>query len=135
MGIDRDGWHSHTCSHDRDTMTLVGTCVAEHIANFVEANGIFKEVFSDKFSTKRITRKQNLISDFALFCGNMDRHVMYLFVLFSNAYNSAKIAFTKPLKLPLICSVTSTTSSWLSSDWKPAAKFVIAEIPKTFMPE
>lgn len=40
---------------------------------------------------------------------------------FSWHYNSARIALSNPLKLPLTRSVTSTTSSWLSSSWKPAA--------------
>ena len=56
-------------------------------------------------------------------------------VVLSSAYNSARIAFSKPLKSPLTRSVTSTTSSWLSSSWKPAAKLVIHEIPRTFKPE
>lgn len=40
---------------------------------------------------------------------------------FSWHYNSARVALSNPLKLPLTRSVTSTTSSWLSSSWKPAA--------------
>lgn len=50
-------------------------------------------------------------------------------------HHSARIAFSKPLKSPLTRSVTSTTSSWLSSSWKPAAWLVIHEIPRTFKPE
>lgn len=56
-------------------------------------------------------------------------------VVLSSSYNSARIALSKPLKSPLTRSVTSTTSSWLSSSWKPAAKLVIHEIPRTFKPE
>ena len=49
--------------------------------------------------------------------------------------SSARIAFSNPLKSPLTRSVTSTTSSWFNSSWKPAAKLVIHEIPRTFKPE
>ena len=39
----------------------------------------------------------------------------------------SKDRFSNPLKSPLTRSITSTTSSWLSSSWKPAAKLVIHE--------
>ena len=62
-----------------------------------------------------------------------DQHVTLSFI--NVDYNSARIALSKPLKSPLTRSVTSTTSSWLSSSWKPAAKLVMHEIPRTFRPE
>ena len=72
--IDGDGWHSHSSTHDRYTVTFISTRVTKHVTDFVEANSVFKEILSNKFRTKRIPRKKNFISNFTLLSSNMDRH-------------------------------------------------------------
>ena len=57
MGVDSDGWASHSCPHDRDRFIAVKTGVTEHISCSVELLCACKEVISDKFRAERITRK------------------------------------------------------------------------------
>ena len=54
IGIDSNTCHSHTASHDRDFLSLIGTGISEHIADRVKLYRIFQIGFCNEFGAERI---------------------------------------------------------------------------------
>ena len=74
IGIDRQGWHAHARSVDRDGVAFVGACKAKHPAHFVYQTCIGQEIFRSPFCTAWITGHQDCFGDIAFFCVDMWGH-------------------------------------------------------------
>ena len=58
-------------AHNGNLLALICTGITEHIADGIEAYGIFQIVFRNEFSAQRIARHQNGFCDIAFIGGIM----------------------------------------------------------------
>ena len=71
IGVDADRGHTHAVSHHTYSLSLIGTCKAQHATHLVETYCIVEEFLGHQLHSQRVTRHNHRLGDFAVLCPDM----------------------------------------------------------------
>ena len=78
IGVNTDGRHAHTGAHDRDSLAVIGACIAVHIADRVELDRILQIGLGKRPGAERVSGKKDGFGNFSGFRGIMRCWHFYL---------------------------------------------------------
>ena len=71
ISVDADRGHTHAVSHHAYSLSLIGTCKAQHTTHLVETYSIVEELLGHELHSQRVTRHNHSFGDFAILSPDM----------------------------------------------------------------
>ena len=59
IAVNTHGRHSHSGSHNRNLLSMISSCIAQHVSHCIKADRSFQISFCNIFCPQRISRHQN----------------------------------------------------------------------------